>query len=244
MENQQVHGTNFDNTSQIPDDAWNLLASRLKKDQNCQKLMNEAIAEQPKRPSTQGFTTAISKKLGLPIPPPSRINENAGYTNNNYSEQEEEDKYNAYSQKLGQRLTNLASNPMSAGFNQSMNMPINESRRENTNPYQAQSYQQYQTDPYNTSVDPYQQVQYQQPQYQPSAANQAQGINYEYIKSLIDSAIEKQFSIFEKKLLSEQSSNSLKMLHVGKALTFLANNGDIYKAKLTFLGNKNNNKQV
>lgn len=68
-------------------------------------------------------------------------------------------------------------------------------------------------------------------------------IDYELIKSIIESTVKKYASALNKKIINESKTlsggklNELKAMKIGDKFSFISENGDIYEAKLTYKGN-------
>lgn len=72
-------------------------------------------------------------------------------------------------------------------------------------------------------------------------------IDYSLIKTIVEDSVKKYMGAYTKKILSEQKNiqaplNEVNIMTVGKEMTLIGKNGDIYKAKLTRVGNVNDKK--
>jgi hypothetical protein len=68
------------------------------------------------------------------------------------------------------------------------------------------------------------------------------GIDYSMIKMIVEDTIRKYMSAFTKKIINEGKTgtgDNLKLFRIGDSFQFLTKDGDLYKAKLTFIKNVN-----
>ena len=74
--------------------------------------------------------------------------------------------------------------------------------------------------------------------YQPTKQVVGGSVDYEIIKSIVESAVKKYVNALGKKMLTENKDNDLAMIQVGdKKINLVTKSGDLYEAKLTFLKN-------
>ena len=74
--------------------------------------------------------------------------------------------------------------------------------------------------------------------YQPVKQVVGGSVDYEIIKSIVESAVKKYVNALGKKMLTENRDNDLAMIQVGdKKINLVTKSGDLYEAKLTFLKN-------
>lgn len=78
--------------------------------------------------------------------------------------------------------------------------------------------------------------------------NVPSGVDYEIIKSIVESAVKKYVGAYAKKMLTESKSNdgsTLKGIQLkGDKFVFIAENGDVYESKLEFKKNINSKKKA
>lgn len=73
---------------------------------------------------------------------------------------------------------------------------------------------------------------------------QQSSIDYSLLKLIIEEAVKKSTAALSKKLITEakdnqDKNNNLSVMNIGKEFSFITKNGDLYKAKLTFIKNIN-----
>lgn len=74
--------------------------------------------------------------------------------------------------------------------------------------------------------------------YQPTKQVVGGSVDYEIIKSIVESAVKKYINALGKKMLTENKDNSLAMIQVGdKKINLVTKSGDLYEANLKFLKN-------
>lgn len=75
--------------------------------------------------------------------------------------------------------------------------------------------------------------------YQPTQKPTGNGnVDYELIKSIVESAVKKYVTALGKKMLTENKDNDLVMIQIGdKKINVVSKNGNIYEAELKFLRN-------
>ena len=74
--------------------------------------------------------------------------------------------------------------------------------------------------------------------YQPTKQVAGGSVDYEIIKSIVESTVKKYVNALGKKMLTENKDNDLAMIQVGdKKINLVTKSGDLYEAKLTFLKN-------
>ena len=78
---------------------------------------------------------------------------------------------------------------------------------------------------------------------------QTNGVDYSLIKTIIEDTVKKYANALNKKIINENKTTAkgniknLKSMKIGDKFSFIAENGDIYEAKLTFNSNIKNNKK-
>lgn len=74
--------------------------------------------------------------------------------------------------------------------------------------------------------------------YQPTKQVVGGSVDYEIIKSIVESAVKKYVNALGKKMLTESKDNDLAMIQVGdKKINLVTKGGDLYEANLKFLKN-------
>ena len=74
--------------------------------------------------------------------------------------------------------------------------------------------------------------------YQPTKQVVGGSVDYEIIKSIVESAVKKYVNALGKKMLTENKDNDLAMIQVGdKKINLVTKSGDLYEAKLEFKRN-------
>ena len=74
--------------------------------------------------------------------------------------------------------------------------------------------------------------------YQPTKQVVGGSVDYEIIKSIVESAVKKYINALGKKMLTENKDGSLAMIQVGdKKINLVTKSGDLYEANLKFLKN-------
>jgi hypothetical protein len=76
---------------------------------------------------------------------------------------------------------------------------------------------------------------------------QSNGIDYSLIKSIIDESVRKYVGALSKKIITESrnaNASNLQLFSVGNHLTFVNENGDVYKAQLQYVKNIKENKKT
>ena len=88
---------------------------------------------------------------------------------------------------------------------------------------------------------------YQYPQYKPNyqvPQQQGSAVDYSLLKVIIEDAVKKSIAPMVKKILNEINENksnndTMALMNIGSEFSFLTKNGNLYKAKPTFIKNVN-----